>query len=137
MALPKEWPPKEITISFVEWQKVNNTLIILRSFTDPTYEHIKCECGLSMWAKDEGKIRCIGCRKEISLCECGEVLTEEKKSPFEPTWCISCRKDWAHSNKLCPECEKELTYIDEIGWAKNMLHCADGCIDPIPEELYW
>lgn len=142
MALPKEWPPERINISFKEWQQQSETLLTIRSFAgvDDSYNDIKCPgCGLNMWVPDEEntKINCLACHHEYALCECGEVLTDDKKSPFEPIWCISCRKKWAHDNKLCPECEKELTYIDEIGWAKNMLHCADGCIDPIPEELYW
>lgn len=137
MALRKEWP-QEITIPFAEWKKTNDTLVIIRSFTDAEYIDIKCPgCGLmGYWFKDEegAKISCICGHHEYALCACGEALTDEKKSPFESNWCISCRKDWAHGEKLCPECERDL---EDDPHHKGYLHCPGGCIDPIPEATYW
>lgn len=142
MALPLN-ELQHIEISLKEWQEMNRTINTIRTFAgvEKKYNHLKCpSCGLEpgMWIPDEDntKINCLACHHEYALCDCGEVLTEEKKSPFEPTWCVICREDWAHDNKLCPKCEKELTFVDEIGWAKGMLYCENGCIDPIPEELY-
>lgn len=137
--LKEETQPLHIAISLKEWQEMSGTMSIIRKFSgvDDQYNDIKCPgCGLHMWIPNEEntKINCLACHHEFALCQCGEVLTEDKKSQNDTAMCVECWQDYCHTEKLCVECGKEL--IDDP-LNKNNLACPVLCADPIPKATYW
>lgn len=138
MALHKD----EITIPRELWDSMKNAQYIIRQekSVDSRYKDVTCpHCTLTGWwyhpeyeggGTNKNTIKCVACNHELTVCDCGTVVTEEEaEKSGDPTMCKPCRVKFCKENDMCPECEKDLIPGENNGM--KFLYCPNHCIDEV------